>query len=415
MSTAGWARLTSVIAVAALLGATTAAADARPTAPVPAVVVAVMGEPGSVNVLHGEFRTFDGRDPRYPAAMPRPVRVELPASGSFEDRLAALKAGPLGRMRPGVLYAVAGTRLLLLNASDQPYDGVGQDRVHATGVADSVVGRSVGTAPDALAVVVLGGGTDAAYGWLAGQPWVDIASTSDYTVETLPDPSQCIGSAPARAFARSGRVLFSSAGNTTDQPEALVSPNGLPETYLVGGVDATGATWRPGHPEETNPYYAAGNVVRPYETGERFSYQAAAPDSLTGLAHFGGTSGATPLTAGRAASLVRHARQAVAATGGSADGALAAGPRRTARGPLADGRLSRDELVALLHGVATQHSGLPGGAAYAAEGYGALDDAATARAISVLNGTQALGVRPADDAADATARKARQVLFSRCA
>lgn len=402
------------IAVLAMLAGSAEGAGARPRDAVPSPpVVALMGEPGSVNILHEEFATPDGRDPMYPAGMPRPVRIVLPKSGSFAGRLAALKAGPLGRMRPGTLYAVAGTRLLLLNASDQPYDGVGQDRLHATGVADSVVGSKVGTAPKALAVVVLGGGTDAAYGWLARQPWIDLASTSTYTIRTLPDPSQCAGAASARAFSRD-RVLFSSSGNTTDQPEALISPNGLPETYLVGGVDSTGQTWRPGHVEEPDPLYAVANVVRPYETGELFSYQAAAPDSTTGRVQFGGTSGATPRTAGWAAALVAHARATLRAPGGTANGALASGTRRPARGPLADGRLDRDELVALMHAVAVQRTGLPPGPAYAAEGYGALDAAAIARAEQILDGNNPMPSRPADDTADSAARQVRQALFSRC-
>jgi hypothetical protein len=396
--------------VAAMVTAPTLAAT-PPSAP---VVVAVVGEPNSVNVLHHEFRTTDGRDPVYPRGLPRPTRIKLPTTGTFGQRLAALKDGPLASMHPGVLYAVAGTRLLLVNLSHAAYDAVGQDALHATGVVDSVVGTSVGTAPKALAVVVLGGGTDAAWSWIAQQSWIDLASTSDYTISTAPDPTQCIGSAQVRAFSRSGRILFSSSGNTTDQPEALISPNGLPETYLVGGTDSGGNSWRPGHPEESDPFYAAGNVVRPYESGERFSYQAAAPDSLAGLTHFGGTSGATPLTAGWAATLVDYARHVVGSTVGTSGGALATGPRHPSRGPLSDGRLTRAELINVLHAVAQQHTGLPSGAAYAAEGYGALNAAALAEAKRIVDGTQPIPNRSGDDQADAAARQFRTSTFSRC-
>lgn len=402
------------MALAAVLTCLGAPAQAAPPSP-QAVVVAVVGETGGLNVLHQDFRTPDGRSPRYPSTMPKPTVVALPRSGSFDDALTTLRQGPLARMRPGQLYAVAGTRLLLVNVGATPYDALDSDALHATGVTDSVVGTRVGTAPDALAVVVLGGDTASDLAWANGQRWVDLASTSDYTISTTRDPLQCSGSATAHAFAGSGRVLFSSSGNTTDQPESLISPNGLPDTYLVGGVDATGSTWRPGHPEESDPFYAAGNVVRPYETGERYSYQAAAPDSFTGLTHFGGTSGATPLTAGWAARLVAHARTTLRATGGVTAGALASGPRRTARGPLADGRLTRDELVTLLHAVAVQHSGLPAGPAYAAEGYGALDASAIQQAERVLDGTAVLPVRSADDQADAAAHQVRAAYFARCA
>lgn len=409
-----WPAVLVVVGLLAGMAVTPALARTRASVRTAPAVVAVVGEPYSLNVLHQEFRTADGRDPRYPRGLPRTTRVTLPTTGSFDQRLAALQDGPLASMQPGVLYAVAGTRLLLVNLSDSRYDAVGQDRLHATGVVDSVVGAKVGTAPTALAVVVLGGGTEKAWSWVAQQSWIDLASTSNYLISTTSSPTQCTGAAPVRAFSRSGRVLFSSSGNTTDGAEPLISPNGLPETYLVGGTDSAGNSWRPGHPEEADPLYAAGNVVRPYETGERFSYLAAAPDSLGGLTHFGGTSGATPLTAGWAAQLVDHARHVVGSAAGTAGGALAAGPRRTARGPLADGRLSRTELVTLLHSVAQQRSGLPGGAAYPVEGYGALNAGAIVRAKRILDGTQPLPDRTADDQVDAAVRQLRASIFSRC-
>jgi hypothetical protein len=385
------------------------------------VVVAITGEPGGVNVLHMDFRTRDGRTPRYPTGMPRPVMIALPRSGDFGSQHAAVEAGPLGHLKPGVLYGVGGTRLLLVNAGTDSYDAVQTDALHATGVADSVTGTKYGTDPNALVVVVLSN-FEGVYPWLAANSsWVDLASTSDYTFGTIGGPvgdtsrtRQCAGAAEIRSYTAAGHLLFSSSGNTTDQAEPLVAPNGLPDTYLVGGVDASGNTWRPGHPEESDPYYAAGNVGRPYETGGRYSYQAAAPDSLSGTTHFGGTSGATPLTAGWAARLVAHARADLHSTKGSTGGALAVGPHRSPRGPLADGRLTKDELVTLLHAVAVQRSGLPSGAAYAAEGYGALNASSIRKAESILDGSELLPARPADDQANAVAHQARTALFARC-
>lgn len=406
-----------VLALASLglaLFAPVAAGAAAPRPTSMPVVVAVTGEVGGVNVLHQDFRTPDGRTPTYPKAMPRPVVVALPGGGSFATQRDALEAGVLGHMRPGVLYGVAGTRLLLVNTGTSLYNGVQADALHATGVADSVTGTKYGTAPSALVVVVLSQ-EEGVYSWLAANArWVDLASTSTYKVRTTSNPTQCADAAQVRSFTSAGHLLFSSAGNTTDQPEPLISPHGLPETYLVGGVDDSGSTWHPGHLEEGDPFYAAGNVVRPYETGERFSYPAAAPDSATGATHFGGTSGAAPRTAGWAARLVTHARAELRSTTGSAGGALASGPRRTARGPLSDGRFTQDELVTLLHVVAVQHSGLPAGAAYAAEGYGALDATSIRRAERILAGAEALPNRAADDQADTAAHQARAAVFARC-
>jgi hypothetical protein len=379
----------------------------------PAVVVAVVDEPGGVNVLHDDFRTRDGKTPAYPPGMPEPVMVSLP-HGSYSAARAAAQDGPLGHMRPGVLYAVAGTRLLLVNAGTSDYDALQTDAEHATGVADSITGTRHGTDPDALVVVVLSN-FEGVYPWLAAnRSWVDLASASSYTLETTGSPTQCGGANDVRRYAAAGRVFFSSAGNTTDPQEPLIAPNGLPETYIVGGVDSAGNTWTPGHPEETDPYWTVGNVVRPYETGELYSYPAAAPDSSGGTVHFGGTSGATPRTAGWAARLVAHARTTVRQSRASAAGTLASGPRQTRSGPLADGRLTRAELVAVLHAVAVPHSGLPDGPAYAAEGYGALGAAPVARAERILDGVEPMPSRRADDAADAGARQARAVAFMRC-
>jgi len=190
-------------------------------------------------------------------------------------------------------------------------------------------------------------------------------------------------------------------------------PNGMPQTYIVGGVTGSGQTWTPGQTDETDPFYALGNVVRPYETGELFSFPAAAPDSVSGTQHFGGTSGATPRTAGWAAQLVAHAREVLRQTK-PVSGALASGPAKRARGPLSDGRFTRAELVALLHAVAVPHSGLPDGPQYAAEGYGALDAAAVKHAMQILDGTASVPSRPGDDQADAAAHQARAALVSRC-
>jgi len=410
--------LRGLAASAALLGcvvgvASATAAPARALS-APPVVVAVVGEVGGINVLHQDFRTPNGKTPVYPRDMPRPVMISLPRAGSFGPDRAALERGALGHLTPGVLYGIAGTRLLVVNAGATPYDAVQTDAVHATGVADAVTGTRYGTAPDALVVVAFTNGGEAdVYSWLARASWVDIASTSDYQLSTTSDPTQCRGAADIRAFTTAGHQLFSSAGNTTDQPEPLIAPNGLPETYIVGGVNSAGQTWTPGQTSETDPFYEFGNVVRPYETGELYSFPAAGPDTVSGVQHFGGTSGATPRTAGWAARLIARARALVHQTG-RVSGALAAGPRRLARGPLNDGRLTRAELVTLMHDVAVPHSGLPDGPAYALEGYGSLDAAAIEHAESILAGTATEPTRSDDDKADTAAHLARTAVFTRC-
>lgn len=393
---------------AVVLLATTASASPAITRTTPPSVIGLIGDDG-LNPLHAEFATRDGRDPRYPRGMPRAVRVELPREGDFATRLAELQAGPLGHPTPGTLYAVGGTRLLVYTVGG---GSVLSDRAHGTGVAASAAGLRTGTASDAL-VVFVAGTTAAAYEWLAEQSWIDVASTSVYSIRTT---EQCAGAAATRRMYRNGGLLFSSSGNTQDVLEPLSIPNGLPEVYQVGGVDASGRTWLPPHPEQSEPAFVVANVIRPYESGARFSFRAASGDSLNGSQPFGGTSGATPTVAGYASRLIAQARAVLHSAGGRIGQNLAvAGPgaHRRTRGPLADGRFTRDELVRILHNTARPAEPASAGR-YAIEGYGATDNRSFTTALAVLEGTAPLPERAQEDAANATAENARQQASSRC-
>jgi hypothetical protein len=396
-----------VIAVAV---AVLAAGLCRPVAAAPAasadpppVLVAFVGESG-MNVLHHDFRTADGSTPAYPPALGRVIPVSLPTTGPFADKRAAVAAGPLGHLVPGQVYGIRGTRLLVAAApGPQPLtdvtgggttsigvDGNEDPTLHGTGVVDAAIGRRYGTAPGALALFVVGAAEDA-WTWLASEPGVDIVSTSSYSVGT-----PCTGATAVRRLVAAGRTVFSSSGNTTDQGEQLTSPNGLPEVYQVGGVTRDGAPYGMPH-QDSDVWYAGGQVTRPYQTGELYDFPTASYDSETATMRFGGTSGATPRTAGWAAQLLGHARMQ---------------RTRPARGPMADGRLSQPELVRLLRHVAVPSmAGQPG---FYVEGYGALNRAAAERAMRVLDGTEAEPVRTAEDAQETQVEQARAAAFGYC-
>ena len=377
----------------------------------PVTTIAIVGDRG-FNPLHVEFRTRDGRDPAYPQGMPRPVRVPLPRAETFDDAMAELAAGPLGDPVPGTLYAVSGTRLLVYaTPGEEGVLGAGDDRLHGTAAASSAAGRATGTSPDSLIVFVPGTGA-AAYGWLAEQSWIDVASTSVYTIPTT---AQCAGAAEARALHSNGGLLFSSAGNLSDYYEPLSTPNGLPEVVQVGGTDDAGRTWLPGHLEEESPFLAAGNVVRPYEVGARYSFPAADGNSLDGSQPFGGTSGATPTVAGYAAELVAEARKLLRDRGSRSGDVLSrrgTGVRPPVRGPLTDGAFTRDELLDLLHRSATPAE--VGPHRYLLEGFGAWDDRSHALALDVLRGRQELPDRSADAEQHTRVEEARALQASRC-
>jgi hypothetical protein len=405
----GTTRLAGVLALA--LGAVlTPAAGASPAAR-PVTTIAIVGD-SAINPLHADFRTRDGRAPRYPAGMPAPVVVPVPRGMSFADAMDRLAEGPLGHPKAGTLYALQGTRLLIYATPGQSgFLAPGDNRLHGTGAASSAAGRVTGTSPDSL-VVFVPGMTAPGYGWIARQQWIDVASTSVYAVRTT---DQCAGAAEVREQYRAGGLLFSSSGNTADWAEPVSIPNGLPEVYQVGGVDGTGRSWLPPHPAEPSPFFAAGTVVRPYESGARFSFQAATGDGITGTQPFGGTSGATPTVAGYAAELVAEARRILHSGGrrGAVLAALGPGGARPRSGPLADGTLTRDELVAVLHATATPYE-TAGPQRYEIEGYGATTAASHALALRVLRGQSVLPSRPDEDAANARAESVRAALAGRC-
>lgn len=407
-------RAGSLLAAAALLFAAGAPAmsSSAPVATRPITTVAIVGDL-SINPLHREFRTAGGREPLYPRGMPAPIVVPRPQSGDFDEAMAELAEGPLGKPVPGRLYAIGGTRLLIY-AGTGSIDllAPGDNRDHGTATASAAAGLSIGTSPDSLIVHVPENDADG-FEWLTRQHWIDVASTSVYSLRPL---EPCEPAEEARALHRDGGLLFSSSGNTTDGYEMFSIPNGLPEVFQVGGTDRSGRTWLPGHLDEPAPTFAFGTVIRPYEVGARFSFPAADGDSLTASQPFGGTSGATPTVAGYALELIAEARRILQDSGPRTETALARGNPGRARppgGPLSDGDLTRDELVDVLHHTATPFEAASP-ARYAVEGYGAFDARSLELAVAVVRGARPMPARPDEDAAHSTAEELRRAQAGRC-
>lgn len=387
------------------------AVSAAPASPPPPPVIAVLGEAG-LNVLHEEFRLASGTPARFPRGMPAPVRIDLPRSGSWDERMGTLREGPLGHMTPGVLYWIAGTRLLLVAPDPAETTAVGGDDAgvvfvdvsnpgrmdqlaHGTGVVGAAVGASTGTAPRAFALYVVGKGAPS-WQYLADQPWIDVATISNVELA-----AGCAAVPAVRAFRASGRVPFTAVGNTQDASSSAELPNGIPEFFHVGGVGDDGHTRLTPDPGQSNSFHATQGPQRPYDVGELFTFDGPDSTSTSGRATFGGTSGASPRVAGRAAVLIDRARRLLQS---------AARPRT---GPLADGRLTADELEDLLH-----HTAIPAEQdtplRYEVEGYGALTDASMSHADAVLRGGAVPAARVAEDDAHQRAESVRAALAERC-
>lgn len=308
-------------------------------------------------------------------------------------------------MEPDTLYYVRGTRVLVYSSETSSVVDVFEDRDHGTGVASAAVGLKHGTNPDALIVLVPDRGP-AGWEWLAEQSWIDAVSTSYITV--LNGARMCHEAPFIEEMVDSGRLVFTAVGNGEQAGEVL-SPSGVPQAYQVGGVDREGRTYLP----RLEGYQSTSN--RPYETGDRFEFKSADSESLWGSMDFGGTSGATPSTAGRATELIQHARMILGSSFTGADGEVLArkvGARGLpAKGPLADGDLTAAELTDVLHHIAQPAEPASPGR-YLVEGFGALNhDAVLTLGKAVLSGSEELPQRAQDQTVHEQVEAARSALY----
>lgn len=357
-----------------------------------------MGEAG-VDVLHPEFRTADGRDVVLPTGIAaRVVRIELPTRGSRSARSAALSRTALAHPKPGTLYYVAHTRLLVYWGTTAKGTVVA-DPFHGTGTAALEGGRTTGAAPNALVVAVLGYQQES-WQWVASQPWIDLASGSTFEVSPT-----CNSAAAVHAFRRAGHLPFVAAGNSYVETTAL-SPGGSPDVVRVGGVRADGSSALPGEGDDPTLYSG-----RAYDLGGLFRNRI--PDGGTdGFRYATGTSGSSPQVAGRVAQVLSDVRAAVGDTGsGVRSGALVLAHRRPRSGPLADGTLTAEELLKVVLAVSRPKETTTVGR-YAVEGYGWFSPQASRAAVAVLLGSVRAAPRPEDDTAYTAAIAARTALYT---
>lgn len=377
--------------------------DPRPKATVPMrplAVIAVLAEAG-VDPTHREFRLPLGVELILPDAV-KAVPVDLPPANDPNPR-ATLQKGLLGHMANGTLYHVRGTRLLIYNGTDSSDDDLFADAFHGTGTASLAAGATVGTAPDALVVVVLDS-TNRSWAWASRQTWIDVVTSSVLSPAGSGEISgtsgldsfstTCDGQAGAKALAAAGVPAFAAAGNAF-LDSTVYAPASDPSVIRVGGVRPDGSTALPtaGNPTD----YSA----RAYEVAELWRNRIALAGTTDRYQDASGTSGSSPRLAGRVARMIATLRGVVGdARTGARNGVLviAAPGRAPKSGPLADGRLDRKELLdAVLH--AARPSAADARGRYALEGFGFFDQKAQNLATDVLLGRAALPARAEDNAA----------------
>ena len=371
----------------------------------------------------------------YPAtAQPIDLSHEI-ANEQGYDAARAADNSTLLTMLNSRLYWFPGTRIIggytasgcASNCGNvYPERKIVDDGGHGTGVASVAAGRFFGANPNALIVMAEGLG-DANLNWATSQPWIDIVSNSWGNLANLP-----LGSTTAtRNATRRGQTVAFAAGNgTTNTNSSTVFPPG-------GAVEDPCKCKTPdSNPSFTSPYGGNSWVLTVGATspingqahwwhsipvdvssfGSKWRAAGAFGVTKQDNRDFGGTSCATPTTAGVLSAIIERARVELNDTvGGQRTGQVVAqlqeGGTAPASGPLADGALTRAEAEALVLKTAFPVPADPvevtwdyairptTGTPYdtAVQGYGVVDRASKALALKVLMGEEPMPDRSVED------------------
>ena len=398
---------------------------ASDTAPLVVVGVADSG----LNIYHREFRAETYPDPRvleltnnftrhpseYIPGFPKTAEaIDLTLTNEYHptrDQVVDANDGriSLAEVAEGKLYWIPGTKIVgAYDAGEATFiNSTAGDTVplldedgHGTGSASVAVGNIYGYCPTCLLVVT----ESSDEGWQYGSPWIDITSNSFGA-----GANASLSSEPAvpRVSAERGQIALYAAGNGNEN--AFVTPM---QTYLS---DTLGPAWslRVGAVERgtRKPIVGTGKPVDVASWGSG-DIPAADHLSVDGTGSHSGTSAATPYTAGVMGTVLGKTRERLGdqRTGQRPQvgpGVIATGPRVATSPYLADGRLTRTELVQAVLKTAEHDNGddvsvypatTPNNERqYLVEGYGIVEPASGERAIDVLLGDRPLPDRSAED------------------
>jgi hypothetical protein len=374
-------------------------------------------------------------------------------------------------VEPYALYWIPGTRIigaltagaggancpvspappLTLVPTTCPQTPILDDHGHGTMTASRAAGtRSL--APGARLMVVEGLGGDSLR-WVADAGFVDVSSNSWGSIAPLPPAAPgAVDISAAFAYAATRMLTLAASGNG---PAAnlglvpgptLVNNDGAPGVVMVGGHDNGRVTaWAGGPPHVVADAYAGWAAISTSSTEVK-------PDPIACC-----TSASAPYAAGGGAALVIEARRLLGdRLTGVRDGVVAKGGAGVvAKGPIADGVLTLDELRTLLLRTAEARpaegrddglvhwSGEPrapelqpfgpganpfcqgcetlpvewttvpeGADLYPLVGYGAVNERSIALAVNVLRGITAMPERPEADQAYEADQEFRRAYFT---
>lgn len=436
--------------------ASLSAPDALPTDR-PSVVIAVIDT--GINFYHEQYRlrgaAQDAEEMATAAALvpdvpniPLPERIEIPLSLAVEDWEAAEKADheALMQMEPRTLYTFPGTKVIGAISFQEPGSDwpIILDRPggHGTMTTSRAVGNDIAIGGDEADIwlVMVQGFTPEALEWVAAQEWIDIASISA-GLSFMPIAPGVANAGEAAGLSDAvgtynllshKKPFFASTGNGVGNAGALGFPSWLRGASGTPDVLSVGAN--------NNGEMSQWHNQDPYISADGCDNPSADSDDTKSVSNYGGgTSSATPYSAGGGAKLLLEARRILNDTqvGPRLDDTLAEEGWSSGRaadatvvlargeaglvpdGPLADGVFTLTEfkqtiyLTALATPTVDESDGdacptygaggfpggenLPSAARFPIHGYGEVNEASIAAAIAVIRGEAPMPERPDDD------------------
>lgn len=299
------------------------------------------------------------------------------------------------------------------------------DQGHGTGTASVAAGRFFGSNPNALIVAVESLG-EASETWATSQEWIDIVSNSWGNLANLPlgDPSMT-----KTAFDRGQSIVWSAGNGATNTNSSTVFPAGgpvedpckckTPDSDISMTDPWSGPSWLitvgAASPINGQAHWWHSYPVDVASFGSKwraagaFGVEIRPDEENIETRDFGGTSCATPVTAGVLSRIILEAREILGDTRGGQrpEQAVAVGPKSQApkEGPLSDGVLTRSEAEELVQKTAFPTPADPAKflwdyairpttpAYFVHQGYGVVDRDSLELALDVLVGKEMLPER----------------------
>lgn len=292
-------------------GTETVAAERDPTSPLfkPHVVVAVV-DTGN-NPYHSEYaEQYDASDPAtYIPGYPDDV---IPLTLSEWEKTVA--DGPSNQdhkdtelwadTKPGALYRFVGTKIVghISFSSSASLPGSG----HGTMTSSRATGNTISVGGPAIRLVHVQGFTEDGIRWAADQPWIDMISISSGLSAggLVPGASNVMTQSGMETFqyAAHKKPFFASSGNGVGNvgmlgfPSWTRGPSGVPDVISVGANE--------------NGKMNVWHNFHPYIVGDGCGNPSAQDNSADEIDNTGGgTSSATPFSAGTGAAMLLEARR----------------------------------------------------------------------------------------------------------